>query len=80
MLYRLITAEEILTKRRSGMRLFVRMDVSVLQKQDKFYYMVNEITRSHQTALFLHWDGGRMDHCIQELVKAFHYIAGLKMN
>jgi hypothetical protein len=77
MLYRLITAEEVIIQRRSSMRLFVRMDISVFQRDGKFHYMINEITRSHQTALFLHWDGGKMDHCIQELVRAFHYIAGL---
>jgi hypothetical protein len=50
------------------------MDVSVFQRDGKFHYMINELTRSHQTALFLHWDHGRMDHCIQDLVKALHFI------
>ena len=55
------------------MRLFVRMDVSVFQRQGEFHYMVNELTRSHQTGLFLHWDGGRMDFCIQDLAKILHF-------
>jgi len=57
------------------MRPFLQMDVSVFQRDRKFYYMVNELTWSHQTGLFLHWDHGKMDHCIQDLVKALHYIA-----
>jgi len=75
MLYRLVTAEEFITGRRSCMRIFVRMDISVFQRKGGFNYMVNELTRSHQTALFLHWGNGRMDLCIQDLAKVLHFVA-----
>jgi hypothetical protein len=74
MLSRVITAEEHFTKRRSCMRLFVRMDVSVFQRQREFHYIINELTRSHQTALFQQWDSGSMEMCIQDLAKTLHYV------
>lgn len=74
MLYRLIIAEEYFTKRPSTMRIFVRMDISVFMNDGKFQYFINELTRSHQTGLFFHWDiVGKMDSCIQELAKVLHY-------
>jgi hypothetical protein len=75
MLYRLIVAEEAITQRRSCMRIFVRVDVSVFERDGKFQFMINELTRSHQTGLFLHWDHGKMDLCIQELANALHFVA-----
>lgn len=76
MLYRLVRAEELVTQRKSCMRIFVRMDVSVVERHGRFQYYVNELTRSHQTGLFLHWDtAGKMDLCIQDLSKVLHLIA-----
>lgn len=76
MLYRLIVAEEHITNRPSTMRIFVRMDISVYKNEGKFHYFINELTRSHQTGLFMHWDiSGRMELCIQELEKVLHFVA-----
>jgi hypothetical protein len=75
MLYRLIIAEEFITKRSSCMRIFVRMDISVCQHNGKLHYVVNELTRSHQTSLFMQWDDlGRMDLCLEELKNLLHFI------
>jgi hypothetical protein len=76
MLHRLVLAEEHVTGRKSGMRIFLRMDVSVFQINEQFQYYVNELTRSHQTGLFMHWDKiGKMDLCIQDLSKVLHFVA-----
>jgi hypothetical protein len=75
MLYRTVLAEEHFSKRRSCMRIFVRMDISVYQQQGQFHYMVNELTRSHQSALFLQYDNGKMDLCIQDLATVLHFVA-----
>ncbi len=58
------------------MRIFVRMDITVFLHQGKFQYMVNELTRSHQTGLFMHWDNtGSMDYLFQDLANVLHFIA-----
>ncbi len=57
------------------MRVFVRMDISVIQHRGKFQYIVNELTRSHQTALFFHWGRAHMDFLIQDLASVLHFIA-----
>jgi hypothetical protein len=76
LLSRLVAAEEFYTKRRSCMRIFVRMDISVFQREGKFHYMVNELTRSHQTGLFMHWDRmGHMDSLILDLANVLHFVA-----
>ena len=75
MLYRLVIAEEHLTKRRSCMRIFVRMDVAVYKKDNNFHYAINELTRSHQAGLFWHWIGTPMDYCFQELERVLHFVA-----
>jgi hypothetical protein len=52
------------------------MDVSVFERGRKFYYFVNELTRSHQAGLFLHWDAaGKMEMCIQDLAKVLHFVS-----
>lgn len=73
MLDRLIIADEFHMKRRSCFRIFVRMDISVFQCKGKFQYMVNELTSSQHTALFLDWAHGEMDYCIQDLSKTLHF-------
>ena len=57
------------------MRFFLRMDISVFQTQGKFHYNVNELTRSHQSALFMQWGVGKMDFLIQDLAKVLHFVA-----
>jgi hypothetical protein len=75
MLHRLIVAEEHFSNRPSTMRIFVRMDISVYRHEGKFHYFINELTRSHQSGLFMHWDiSGKMEGCIQELAKVLHYV------
>jgi len=57
------------------MRIFTRMDVTVLRHEEKFHFVVNELTRSNEAGLFLHWDRGEMDLCIQDLAKVLHFIS-----
>jgi len=58
------------------MRIFVRMDIAVFLHEGKFQYTVNELTRSHQTGLFMHWDNTRgMDYLFQDLANVLHFIA-----
>lgn len=74
MLYRLVLADEHYTARTSCMRIFLRMDISVFERNGQFHYFINELTRSHQTGLFLHWDKiGKMDFCIQDLANILHF-------
>jgi hypothetical protein len=73
-LSRVILAEEFYLNIRSCFRLFVRMDISVFQRQGKFHYMVNELTSSQHTALFMGWGMERMDYCIQDLAKSLHFV------
>jgi hypothetical protein len=74
LLYQLIVAEEHITKRRSGLRVFVRMDISVFQTKGKFSYVVNELTRSHQATLFTEYVGGKADFAFQDMTKVLHFI------
>ena len=75
MLSRAVLAQEFYLKKESCMRIFARMDISVYQRNGKFHYFVNELTSSHNTALFLEWDHGSMDYAIQDLSKALHFVA-----
>jgi hypothetical protein len=79
MLSRIILAQEFYMKRRSCMRLFVRMDISVFQQDGMFHYMVNELTSSQHTALFMEWGLDHMDFCIQDLAKSLHFVAHLDL-
>ena len=72
-LSRIILAEEFYMKIRSCFRLFVRMDISVFQREGRFHYMVNELTSSQHTGLFMGWGMERMDYCIQDLAKSLHF-------
>ena len=74
MLSRLVVAEEHFSKRRSCMRTFVRMDISVYQRDGMFHYMINELTRSHQTVLFMHWGGVAMVACLEEVSRVLYYV------
>jgi len=56
------------------MRIFVRMDVTVFKFKGEFHYSINELTRSHQSGLFMDKSGGKMDFAIQELEKVLHFI------
>ncbi|KDR67504.1 hypothetical protein GALMADRAFT_216369 [Galerina marginata CBS 339.88] len=58
MLAKVIILEEVKFKRKSGLRIFCRMDVSVYRNATtaKHEFFVNEITRSHGACLFTKWD------------------------
>jgi hypothetical protein len=73
-LSRTILTQEFYMPRRSCMRLFVRMDISVFQRDGKFHYMVNELTSSQHTALFMAWGTKHMDFCLQDLAKSLHFV------
>jgi hypothetical protein len=75
MLSRLVTVDEFYMKRRSDFRIFVRMDISVFQREGKFEFMVNELTSSQHTTLFLEWRARNMDHCIWDLGLTLHFAA-----
>ena len=75
LLSRVILAQEFYLKRRSCFRIFIRMDISVFQCEGKFHYMVNELTSSQHTALFLDWGTSNMDFCIHEIARSLHFVA-----
>jgi hypothetical protein len=75
MLSRVVTADEFHMKRRSDFRIFVRMDISVFQREGKFQFMVNELTSSQHTALFWEWGARNMDYCIRDLGLTLHLAA-----
>lgn len=75
LLSRLVIADEFYRKQRSSFRIFVRMDISVYQHNGRFRYMVNELTSSQYTGLFLDWPKAQMDFCLQDLTKTLHYVA-----
>jgi hypothetical protein len=75
MLSRLIVADEFHMQRRSDFRIFLRMDISVFKREGKFHYMVNELTSSQHTALFLQWSLKNMDYCLQDLSLTLHFVA-----
>ena len=60
MLCKVIPAEEFITKERSptgtGMRIMVCMDISVFLADGKPRFIVNELTRTHNTGFFNAWD------------------------
>jgi hypothetical protein len=75
MLTKLIPADEFITKRRSGTRIFLRMDISVFLADGKPHFFVNELTRDHYTGLLQAWDvNGKNEIVIQELAKVLHFI------
>jgi len=57
MLSKLVPAEEYMTGRRSGLRVFCRLDVSVYKdSRDKsMKFLLDNIARSQTTGLFLEW-------------------------
>ena len=74
MLSKLIPAEEFCTKRRSGMRIFVRVDASVFRAGGRTHFVISELTRSHETGMLLYWDThNRNEHLFQELARVLHY-------
>lgn len=74
MLTKLIPADEFITKQRSGMRIFLRMDISVFLADGKPHFFVNELTRDHCTGLFQAWDVNfKNELLMQELAKVLHF-------
>lgn len=75
MLSKLIPAEEFITHRRSGMRVFVRVDASVFLAEGEPHFVLNELTRSHNTDMFNHWDlFYKNELLVQELAKALCFL------
>jgi hypothetical protein len=74
MISKLVPAEEFITKQRSSMRIFLRMDASVFLANGKPHFMVNELTRTHHTGMFHRWDShNRNELLVQELAKVLHF-------
>ena len=61
------------------MRIFVWMDVSVYQHKKKFQFYINELTRSHQTSLFMQWGSGNMDLGLQDMANILHFVTHTDM-
>jgi hypothetical protein len=81
MLSRIIQLEERKMGRMSGLRIFVRLDVSIYleKKTGKHKYFVNEITRSHGAALFSKWDSkGQLHQLYTHMSKTLQIIASQK--
>jgi hypothetical protein len=76
MLTKLVPADEFITKQRSGMRIFLRMDISIFLADGTPRFFVNELTREHCTSLFQAWDrASRTEVMIQEFAKLLHFAA-----
>jgi hypothetical protein len=74
MLTKLIPADEFITKRRSRMRIFLRMDISVFLADGKPHFIVNELNCDHNTCLFQAWDVTHKNEILfQELAKVLHF-------
>jgi hypothetical protein len=82
MLGRLITLEEREMGRMSGLRVFVRLDVSVFRESrtGAYRFFVNEITRGHGAGLFQEWvSHEKADFLFQHLAEVFHLVASNKL-
>lgn len=79
MLGKMVLAEEKRYRRFSGLRIFVRMDVSVYRHtgSGEYQYFVNEPTRVNDTHFFhgCDCDFGTSDHIMEYLAKVLHYHA-----
>jgi hypothetical protein len=79
---RIIALEERRSERMSGLRIFVRLDVSVFRERDtgRCRFFVNEITRTHGTGLFQEWlDRDQADFLFQELCEVLHLVASQRL-
>ena len=79
---RVIALEERRTKRMSGLRIFVRLDVSVFREREtgSYRFFVNEITRTHGTCLFQEWvSHDQSDFVFQDLCHILHLVASEKL-
>jgi hypothetical protein len=77
-----ILLEERVTGRMSGLRVFCRLDISVFREREtgKHSFFVNEITRSHGTALFVEWiTHGLTDPFFHHLSDILHLVAAQKL-
>lgn len=78
MLDQLVIEDEHRIRRRSQLRISVRLDTAVFKdgRTGEFHYMLSEITPCHNTALFIPWDAaGLMDFFFQEMAKTLHFLA-----
>lgn len=76
-LAKLIKAEEFITSQPSGLRVFVRLDISVFLKSgaDKCQFVVNEVTRGHNVGFWSAWcTDVKMDTILQELSYTLHFL------
>ena len=76
-LAKLIKAEESVFSQPSGLRIFVRLDVSVFVKagENQCQFVVNEVTRGHNTGFWAAWCVGfDQESIIQELSYTLHFL------
>ena len=74
MLAKLVPAYEFVTKQRSGMRIFVRLDISVFLEDGTPRFFVNEINNDHCSSMFQAGDEGyRNEILFQELANVLHF-------
>ncbi|KAF9473080.1 hypothetical protein BDN70DRAFT_900049 [Pholiota conissans] len=73
-LSKLILAEEFITKRESGLRIFARLDITVLTTGNgNCQFLVNEITRGHNAGT---WGSFiNQEPLIHEMVHVLHFLA-----
>ena len=75
MLCKVIPAEEFITKERSPMRIMVHMDISVFLADRKPRFIVNELTRMHNTGFFNAWDtASKNEIMLEELGRLLHFV------
>lgn len=81
MLVRVISLEERRTRRMSCLSVFCRLDVSVYRKKTgEHKYFVNEITRTHGTALFPQWDSNNsLDLLFTHMANTLHYVCSRRL-
>jgi hypothetical protein len=71
--------EQILEDRLSDLRVFCRIDVSVLlDSTGKYQYFANEVEASHGTALFLHYIGRQGSRVAADFATAFRTMVALR--
>jgi hypothetical protein len=81
-LSKVILLEERRTQRKSGLRVFCRLDVSIYRKTEsgEHCYFVNEITRTHGAGLFPQYDSNNIrNHLFTHISNTLHHISALSL-
>jgi len=73
-LYGIIEAEELISKKKSGLRIFCRLDSSVYKNAEmgEYAYYPNEVTHSINTGLFDQQTPGHLHTIWEEVSRSLH--------